>query len=217
MRCNRCQKKCIKAGKQKNGKQKWYCKTCKKFQQETYRNKACKNGINSKIIVLLKEGMGIRSIGRTLEISTNTVLQKILEESKKVNRPTIPLGKSYEVDEIRSYIHKKSKTIWIVYAIEQESKKVVTFNVGSRTKKTLALVIQTLILAKAKKIITDKLNIYRSLIEPTIHSTKFRGTNHIERNHLTLRTHLKRLNRKTICYSKSKQILSACLKIYFWE
>ncbi|MCA4783332.1 transposase, partial [Empedobacter stercoris] len=43
-----------------------------------------------------------------------------------------------------------------------------------------------------------------------------RSTNHIERNHLSLRTHLKRLNRKTICYTKNMDILSAILTIYFW-
>ncbi|HEX2845848.1 MAG TPA: IS1 family transposase [Chitinophagaceae bacterium] len=41
--------------------------------------------------------------------------------------------------------------------------------------------------------------------------------NHIERNNLNLRTHLKRLSRRTICFSKSITMLEACLKIYFWN
>ncbi|WP_291287929.1 IS1 family transposase, partial [Flavobacterium sp.] len=48
------------------------------------------------------------------------------------------------------------------------------------------------------------------------HSVKRFGTNHIERKNLTLRTHLKRLNRRTICYSKSLVVLIVILKIYFW-
>uniref|UniRef100_UPI0038B39A68 IS1 family transposase n=1 Tax=Flavobacterium soli TaxID=344881 RepID=UPI0038B39A68 len=43
------------------------------------------------------------------------------------------------------------------------------------------------------------------------------GTNHIERNNLTLRTHLKRLNRRAICFSKSLIVLVFVLKIYFWS
>ncbi|HMW09684.1 MAG TPA: transposase, partial [Bacteroidia bacterium] len=31
-----------------------------------------------------------------------------------------------------------------------------------------------------------------------------------------LRTHLKRLNRRTICFTRSAIMLFACLKIYFW-
>ncbi len=37
----------------------------------------------------------------------------------------------------------------------------------------------------------------KSLIAEEFHSTKFRAMNHIERNHL------KRLNRKTLCFSRS--------------
>lgn len=216
MRCNYCLQNCIKAGKQKNGIQKWFCKKCKKYQQDQYHYNAYKLGINHKIIILLKEGLGIRSISRVLGISTNTINRRIVELSEKVRSPTLKYHKNYEVDEMRTYVQKKSRTIWIVYAIEKESREVMTFNVGGRTKKTLAVVIQTLLLAKAKKIFTDKLNIYSSLIETNSHSTKFRGTNHIERKHLTLRTHLKRLNRRTICFSKNRQVLRACLKIYFW-
>ncbi|MBN9294195.1 MAG: transposase, partial [Flavobacteriia bacterium] len=49
-----------------------------------------------------------------------------------------------------------------------------------------------------------------------IHKIHRRCTNHIERQNLNLRTHLKRLNRKTICYSKSLMMLLAVVKIYFW-
>ncbi|WP_221391423.1 IS1 family transposase [Dyadobacter sp. NIV53] len=104
----------------------------------------------------------------------------------------------------------------MVSAFERESGKIVSFKVGRRTNKTLKVVINTLINSDCKTIYTDKLKNYKSLIDKTIHRTKLRGTNHIERAHLTLRTHLKRLNRKTIAFSKSVIMLNAVLKIYFW-
>jgi len=54
------------------------------------------------------------------------------------------------------------------------------------------------------------------LVPKEIHSTKRFGTNFIERKNLSIKTHLKRLNRKTICFSKSILILGSVLKIYFW-
>ena len=77
-------------------------------------------------------------------------------------------------------------------------------------------ITSTLLLSGANHIVADKLNIYKELIPKEIHSTKHRGINHIERQNLTLRTHLKRLNRRTICYSKSIAMLYAVVKIYFW-
>uniref|UniRef100_UPI0038B502E2 IS1 family transposase n=1 Tax=Tenacibaculum singaporense TaxID=2358479 RepID=UPI0038B502E2 len=41
-------------------------------------------------------------------------------------------------------------------------------------------------------------------------------TNRIERMNLNLRTHIKRLSRKTICFTKNQKYLEAHLKIYFW-
>nr|WP_262709366.1 IS1 family transposase [Tamlana fucoidanivorans] len=49
-----------------------------------------------------------------------------------------------------------------------------------------------------------------------IHKFTHYKTNRIERNNLNLRTHLKRLSRKTICYTKSLKYLEATLKLYFW-
>ncbi|MBP6430489.1 MAG: hypothetical protein KA319_01880 [Ferruginibacter sp.] len=66
------------------------------------------------------------------------------------------------------------------------------------------------------KIYTDGLSNYKYLVPPTLHSIKQFGTNRIERVNLNLRTHLKRLGRRTICFSKSLAMLLACVKIYFW-
>ena len=100
--------------------------------------------------------------------------------------------------------------------MEKDSKTVVSFNVGKRTNKTLSRVLDTLKLSEAERIFTDRLKNYRYLIDEKLHCVKRFGTNHIERKNLTLRTHLKRLNRRTICFSKSMIILVSVLKIYFW-
>src|SRR5690606_33260476 len=121
-----------------------------------------------------------------------------------------------EVDEINTFIKRKSKKVWIAYALECASKTVVNFRIGARTNKTLNYVLKNLKHSNAKQIYTDGLKNYKYLIDQKIHRVTRHGTNHIERNNLTLRTHLKRLNRKTICFSRSLVVLAAVLKIYFW-
>lgn len=136
--------------------------------------------------------------------------------ARNIAKPIISKGQTYEVDEMCTYIRHKKNFIWLVYALEKETKNVVSFNVGKRTNKTLSHVLDTLKLSEAKKIFTHRLKNYRYLIDEKLHSVKRFGTNHIERKNLTLRTHLKRLNRRTLCYSKSLVVLIAILKIYFW-
>lgn len=104
----------------------------------------------------------------------------------------------------------------MVSAYCRETKSIVRINVGSRTNKTLNRVLYALKLASAKKIYTDKLKQYRFLIAKKVHRTNARGTNHIERMHLNFRTHLKRLNRRSIGFSRSSSMLISILKIYLW-
>jgi insertion element IS1 protein InsB len=216
MRCKFCSGDCIKNGFQCNGSQRYRCKTCRKRQQLSYCYTACKADINQQIIMLTKEGLGVRSTARVLQISTTTLLKRILAIARQIRQPIISKGKIYEVDEMRTFIGRKDKPAWIVYALERNTKKVVGFSVGPRTNKTLYAVIKTLELSEAKTIYTDGLKHYKYLIHPDVHNTQRYGTNHIERSNLTLRTHLRRLNRRTICFSKSRVMLTAILKIYFW-
>ena len=53
---------------------------------------------------------------------------------------------------------------------------------------------------------TDSWGAYPRHLEPEVHSPGKRNTQKIERKHLTLRTRMKRLVRKTICFSKSLQM-----------
>jgi len=87
---------------------------------------------------------------------------------------------------------------------------------GPRTNRTLNAVVKTLTMGDAASIYTDGLRNYRYLIPPALHKTTRYGTNRIERMNLSLRTHLKRLNRRTICFTRSQRLLWAVLAIYFW-
>lgn len=217
-KCKHCQsEKVIRSGRSVNAKQRFLCKACGKRFIADYQYRAYHTEINDLIIRLTKEGLGIRSTARILHISATTVLKRMLRIAQGLKRPILIKVKSYEVDEIRSFIKCKDKLIWIVYALERKSKEVVTFSIGVRTNKTLQAVLKALSLSEARHVYTDNLANYRYLVDASVHRTDQYGTNHIERKNLTLRTHLKRLNRRSICFSKSIIMLRACLQIYFFS
>lgn len=146
--CSKCvgeNSKLIKFGKTKEGKQRFQCTSCKKTSVLNYSYQAYRKNINRKIILLTKEGLGIRSIARFLKISSTTLLKRIVKISNDIQPPLFDHNKAYEVDELRTYIKNKKKVIWLVYALEKESKKVICFNLGKRTNETLNTVIKTLI------------------------------------------------------------------------
>ncbi|MBB4807601.1 IS1 family transposase [Chryseobacterium defluvii] len=135
---------------------------------------------------MTREGLGIRSTARVLQISTTTLLKRILLIAKNIKQPIIPMGKEYEVDELCTYVGDKNRRTWLVCALERQSRNIVNFNVGTRTNQTLRKLTENLHLSRAKKIFTDKLPSYRTLIEKKVHKIVRYGTNHLERFHLTL-------------------------------
>mgnify|MGYP006321317555 CR=1 FL=1 len=102
------------------------------------------------------------------------MISRIKKISNSIKSPIVSEGNSYEVDEIRTYIKKKNALIWIVYAIERISKKVVSYAVGSRTNATLSIVLNKVISRSPFKIFTDKLKHYKYLIPDSIVSRGLR-------------------------------------------
>ena len=216
MECKYCGGTCVKDGRQNNGRQRYKCKSCHRKQQALYSYNAYQKGINNAIITLTKEGVGIRSAARILDISPTTLLSRIVQIAQTISRPPVTYSKDLWSGWNKELCTKKVRTHLDSICLDRKSKQVVSYNIGPRTNATLNVVLETLRLSDAKWVYTDRLRNYRSLIETKIYRTSLYGTNHIERHNLTIRTHLKRLARKTICFSRSAVILSAILKIYFW-
>ncbi|MGX9728984.1 MAG: IS1 family transposase [Candidatus Electronema sp. VV] len=67
----------------------------------------------------------------------------------------------------------------------------------------------------AARFYTDDWKSYRKYIPPSKHVIGKADTWRIERRNLNFRTHIKRLNRRTICFSKNEFMImsSACISI----
>jgi len=109
------------------------------------------------------------------------------------------------MDEMWSRVYSKEKPCWLWHAINHENGDVVAFVLGSREHEMLWKLLDLLATLNVEivKVYTDDNYAYHDLIPSDILQTGKRNTQKIERKHLNFRTRLKRLTRKTICYSKS--------------
>jgi insertion element IS1 protein InsB len=105
--CKYCGNRCIKNGIEKTGKQRYKCNSCKKSQQSDYRYHAYDQNLNQNIIALTKEGVGIRGTARLLGISPTTLISRIKKIASQIKAPPLVKGKTYEVDELRTFVKKK--------------------------------------------------------------------------------------------------------------
>lgn len=111
-----CSSKIVKAGKLKNGTQRYKCQACGKYQLLTYQRRSYEVDTSSLIDIYL-EGCGIRSLSRIFDISPGTVLNEIREAANQIRKPIQfnPLS-SHEMDEMYSFVRNKGNRAWVTYA-----------------------------------------------------------------------------------------------------
>ena len=111
-----------------------------------------------------------------------------------------------ELDEQWSFVGNKKQQRWLFYAWEPRFKKVIAHALGRRTIETLKLLYERLLPYNFSFYCTDDWKPYANILPEYKHIIGKLFTQRIERENLNLRTRIKRLVRKTICFSRSIEI-----------
>src|SRR5262245_61068220 len=111
-----------------------------------------------------------------------------------------------EMDEMWSFVGNKGNPRWLWHAIDHHTGKVLAYVFGRRKDEVFLQLKALLEPFGLTRFYTDYLGAYTLHLAPEVHCPGKRNTQKIERKHLTLRTRIKRLARKTICFSKSIQM-----------
>ena len=160
-------------------------------------------------------GSGISDICRVLNISINTVLKTIREHAARVDEPVMPARiTELEIDEMWSFVGKKENQCWLWYAFDPARSKIVCWQLGRRTDESCQKLLNKLAESQVPRYCTDEWESYQKFIPTERHWIGKEGTQRIERNNLNFRTHLKRLQRETICFSKADDMHEAVTKLY---
>lgn len=120
-----------------------------------------------------------------------------------------------------SFYHDKAHQIWLWWAVEHTTNTPVAFTFGTREHKYLDELLKLLKPFNIKKVYSDNNFAYHKKIDSDILETGKKNTQKIERDHLTLRTRIKRLARKSICFSKDKiiheTVIASFINIFYWN
>ena len=108
-----------------------------------------------------------------------------------------------EMDEMWSFVQKKEQQRWLWHAIDHQSGSVLAYVLGTHTDTVFLQLKQLLAPFGISHFYTDDWGTYQRHLNPEQHEIGKANTQKIKRKHLTLRTRIKRLARKTLCFSKS--------------
>ncbi len=154
-------------------------------------------------------GLGFRGIERITGIHHTTIMNwlkesaETLPEEEETSSPTVA-----ELDELQTYIGKRSHKIGIWTAINHYAPGVLAIAIGDRSGATFEKLWKRIKLWNSRRYITDGYCVYANLIEPEKHLVlpKTQLTR-VEGENTRLRHYLARLHRQTLCYSKSVEML----------
>jgi IS1 family transposase len=216
----------IRHGKSTNGKQRYRCLN-PECPYQTFSLNLAHPGRNrevkQQIVEMTLNGSGVRDIFRVLQVSTSTVIKEFkkniqlesvnrkllsqlqLEQVEVVIEPaeadTEPGVEESSLDEMWSYVGKKTNPRWLWNAIDRSTGQVLAYVFGTRKDEVFLQLKELLEPFGIKRFCTDGWGAYERHLPAELHEVGKRKPQRIERKHLRLRTRIKRLVRKTICFS----------------
>ena len=119
-----------------------------------------------------------------------------------------------EADEFWSFAGNKNNRRWTWYAMDKDSGIIIAWHNGKRTDRDFLQLLDYMKDIPIPRYYTDDWGSYSRYLPKEKHVTGKDQTWKIERKNLNFRTHIKRLNRKTICYSRNEQIHDNVIGMY---
>ena len=225
VQCPHCRsEQIVKRGKTRRGTQCYLCQNSACTQGSfllDYRNRGCLPEVKQQIVDMSLNASGVRDTARVLHISTDTVLNALRKKAAALESVNTALLRTLnpddivvhverageaEMDEMWSFVGKKKEPRWLWHAIDHHTGKVLAYVFGRRKDEVFLKLKGLLEPFGLTRYYTDHWGAYTRHLDPDVHSPGKRNTQKIERKHLTLRTRIKRLVRKTICFSKTTQM-----------
>src|SRR5262249_40920837 len=145
--------------------------------------------------------------GPALQPVNHTVLavlrpEQVEGELWRADESEVRRGFSSELDAMWSYVARKTNPRCLWHLIDPHTGKVLAYVFGRR-KDDVFLQLQTLLEPFGiTRFYTDGWGAYERHIDTEKHQVGKEHTQKIESKHINLRTRIKRLMRRTICFSK---------------
>lgn len=221
--CPKCE--CLditRNGTDYKGDQKYHCHACgaygtlKAKARYSQAQKAC-------VLKAYQERVSMRGIRRIFGVVPKTLLRWIKEALEKLPSlwQTLQPGQAddvLELDELWSFVLKKSNKRWVWIALCRRTRQVVAYYIGDRSEESCHQLWQRVPQAyKGCSSYSDFWSAYQKVLPVESHHSvgKESGqTAHVERFNNTLRQRLARFVRKTLSFSKSEHVHDLVLKFF---
>lgn len=212
----------IKNGKDYKGAQKYHCHRCGAYGTLEATGRYS-NQDRELVLRTYQERVSMRGIQRIFGVVPKTLSQWLVHKANELpdlveTLAPVQADDVLELDELWSFVLKKSNKRWIWIALCRRTRQVVAYYIGDRSKASCRQLWQR-IPKPYKGCITysDFWDAYQKVFPKETHRSvgKQSGqTAHVERWNNTLRQRIARFIRKTLSFSKSDRFHGLVLKLF---
>ena len=187
----------------KTGKQNYRCKACSRQFQDSYQYAGCIVDNKELVVKALCRGSGVKDCCALSGMSKVSVLKMIKSHAAAI---VIKAKKRHysrvQIDEQWSYVGKKEKKVWMLYAYAPEEDEILAFTMGKRSAETLRRLMMKLKQLDIDWFLTDLWEAFAAVLPADRHLRGKQYTKNIEGINTWFRTRVRRLMRRTTCFSK---------------
>ena len=159
-------------------------------------------------------GSGVRDTALLSGVSPATVLRGLLSDSfGAVVKPKHHRYEKVQIDELWMYVAKKAKKVWLLYAYCHEADEILVFTMGKRSSKTVNNLPVKLKGLEINWYLTDKWKAFAEVLPYYQNLIGKQFTKAIEGVNAWFRVRIRRLNRRTTCFSKKLVYLYTITKL----
>ena len=222
-RCTKCNSSdIVRNGHDYKGAQKFHCHDCNAYGTLNAQGHYLEDE-KATILRAYRERTSMRGVERIFGTARQTLARWILEEAAKLPDLADTLEDArpddvLELDELWSFVLKKSNKQWIWIALCRRTRQVVAHYIGDRSEESCRKLWERIPNEYQQCCsYSDFWQAYQKVFPNQTHQSvgKDSGeTNHVERWNNTLRQRLARFVRKTLSFSKSEVYHEAALKLY---
>lgn len=220
MQCPRCRSTHLRKNGRKQGKQNYICADCQRqFIDADDPPRTYSDQIKQECLKLYVNGMGFRAIERGH--CAFTILRPLLGSNNWVNK-WVMLHKNQKFQRLANQINlkrlsaQKKTLIWVWTALNHFRAGILAWVVGDHSAATFKPPKQQVCRWHCYFLVTDGWKVYPCFIDAGDHIVSKTYMTRVESENTRLRHYQARLHRKTLCYSKSVQMLKYSIRLLLY-
>ena len=215
MKCPKCNSSKTNKNGYRRGKQCFRCRECGRQFVCKPKNQPYPPEVKELCLKMYLNGMGLRGIERVTEIHHTTIMNwirdaglKLLDAPEESEIPEIT-----EIDELQTFVGHKKNKVWLWTVVNHWKPGIILWTLGDRSSKSFQTLWTIIRCWHSFWYVTDGWKVYPGFIEPEDHLVCKTYMTRVEGENTRLRHYLARLHRKTLCYSKSVNMLSYSIRL----